>query len=147
MIGMHTTDDQDTTQLPVPVNQKETADVMAFDVSNYYIDNMVKNNVEHVTETEVQAINNLTMGQSSNPNWTEMRKGRITASNFYAVHTKVESYKRNAAHCDIKPLLSRIMGYKHVNPNVMSLKYGREMEPIAKIEFMKMYRKKQRCII
>uniref|UniRef100_A0A8W8IHF2 SWIM-type domain-containing protein n=1 Tax=Magallana gigas TaxID=29159 RepID=A0A8W8IHF2_MAGGI len=62
--GMHTTDDQDTTQLPVPVNQKETADVMAFDVSNYYIDNMVKNNVEHVTETEVQAINNLTMGIS-----------------------------------------------------------------------------------
>uniref|UniRef100_A0A8W8MRR9 Uncharacterized protein n=1 Tax=Magallana gigas TaxID=29159 RepID=A0A8W8MRR9_MAGGI len=62
--GMHTTDDQDTTQLPVPVNQKETADVMAFDVSNYYIDNMVKNNVEHVTETEVQAINNLTMGKS-----------------------------------------------------------------------------------
>lgn len=144
--GMHTTDDQDTTQLPVPVNQKETADVMAFDVSNYYIDNMVKNNVEHVTETEVQAINNLTMGQSSNPNWTEMRKGRITASNFYAVHTKVESYKRNAAHCDIKPLLSRIMGYKHVNPNVMSLKYGREMEPIAKIEFMKMYRKKHKDV-
>lgn len=63
MIGMHTTDDQDTTQLPVPVNQKETADVMAFDVSNYYIDNMVKNNVEHVTETEVQAINNLTTHQ------------------------------------------------------------------------------------
>lgn len=108
-------------QLPVPVNQKEKADVMAFDVSNYYIDNMVKNNVEHVTETEVQAINNLTMGQSSNPNWTEMRKGQITASNFYAVHTKVESYKRNAAHCDIKPLLSRIMGYKHVNPNVICL--------------------------
>eukprot|EP00105_Crassostrea_gigas_P043016 XP_019927164.1 PREDICTED: uncharacterized protein LOC105338714 [Crassostrea gigas] len=26
--GVHTTDDQDTTQLPVPVNQKETADVM-----------------------------------------------------------------------------------------------------------------------
>lgn len=117
---------------------------MAFDVSNYYIDNMVKNNVEHVTETEVQAINNLTMGQSSNPNWTEMRKGRITASNFYAVHTKVESYKRNAAHCDIKPLLSRIMGYKYVNPNVMSLKYGQEMEPIAKIEFLKMYRKKHK---
>lgn len=26
--GMHNTDDQDTTQLPVPVNQKETADVI-----------------------------------------------------------------------------------------------------------------------
>ena len=67
MIGVHTTDDQDTTQLPVPVNQKETADVMVFDVSNYYIDNMVKNNVEHVTETEVQAINNLTNGSIIQP--------------------------------------------------------------------------------
>lgn len=33
------------------------------------------------------------------------------------------------------------MGYKTVNPNVKSLKYGREIEPIAKSEFMKMYRK------
>lgn len=105
---------------------------MIFDVSSYYIDNMVKNNVEHVTETEVQAINNITMGQSSNPHWTEMKKGRTTASNFYAVHTKVESYKRKATHCDIKPLLSRIMGCKNANPNVMSLKYEKEMEPIAK---------------
>lgn len=95
---------------------------MVIDVSNYYLDNMVKNNVEHITDTEVQAINNLTMGQSSNPHWTEMRKGQITASTFYAAHTKVESYKRNATHCDIKSLLSRIMGYKIVNPNVMSLK-------------------------
>lgn len=77
---------------------------------------MVKKNVEHVTETEVQAINNLTRGQSSYHHWTEMRKERITSSNLYTVHTKVERYKRNATHCDRKPLLSRIMGYKNVNP-------------------------------
>lgn len=53
MIGMYIIDDQDIIQLFVLVNQKEIVDVMVFDVLNYYIDNMVKNNVEYVIEIEV----------------------------------------------------------------------------------------------
>lgn len=53
MIGVYIIDDQDIIQLFVLVNQKEIVDVMVFDVLNYYIDNMVKNNVEYVIEIEV----------------------------------------------------------------------------------------------
>jgi hypothetical protein len=42
-----------------------------------------------------------TKGQSSNPLWMKLRKGRITASNFYKVYTKIETLMKNpAASCD-----------------------------------------------
>ena len=132
--------DKYPTQTDLPVDEPMDQQEIVCNAENYYLENMVKNSVNHVSEEEVNAINKLTWGQSTNPLWKELRKGRLTASNFYAIHTKVLSFKKNA-NCDIQSLLSQIMGYKTVNPNVKSLKYGREMEPIAKSEFMKMYRK------
>ena len=42
-----------------------------------------------------------TRGQSSNSHWHRLRKGRITASNFYRVHTKVQSLRKNPnTECD-----------------------------------------------
>ena len=92
-----------------------------------------------VANEEVNSINLQTVGQGSNPVWNELRKGRITASNFYVVHTRVDSTRKQST-CDTRPLLSRIMGYKAVSPIMQSLKYGRETEPLAKAEFQKMYR-------
>ena len=138
-IAMQSTDKY-TTQTDLPVDEPMDQQEIVCNAENYYLENMVKNSVNHVFEEEVNAINKLTWGQSTNPLWKELRKGRLTASNFYAIHTKVLSFKKNA-NCDIQSLLSQIMGYKTVNPNVKSLKYGREMEPIAKSEFIKMYRK------
>ena len=100
------------------------------DVKNYSMESIFQNNVKSVTKEEVNSINLQTVGQGSNPVWNELRKGRITAPNFYAVHTKVDSTRRQST-CDTRPLFSRIMGYKNVNPNVRSLKYGRETEPFS----------------
>jgi hypothetical protein len=148
MKGMQSTDEGPSElHVPTSMDLQETTAVMVCNAENYYIENMVKNSVDQVTKTEVEAINNLTVGQSSNPQWAKMRKGRITASNFYAVHTKVQSYKKNSTNCNIQSLLSLIMGYKNINPNVKSLKYGREMEPIAKDEFKKMYRKNHQNVL
>lgn len=80
------------------------------------------------TET-VEKLNDATVGQNRNEQWYVLRKGRITSSNFHSVSCKI---KHNKSQDVVRPLLSNIMGYTSVNPNLKALKYGREMEPIAK---------------
>ena len=46
-------------------------------------------------QSDLDTIRNRTVGQSSNKFWHTVRRGRITASNFYRVHTKVESLKKD----------------------------------------------------
>lgn len=48
-----------------------------------------------ISEQDVTFIERRTVGQSSNEIWKRMRKGRLTASNFYRVYTKVETLKKN----------------------------------------------------
>lgn len=57
----------------------------------------VEDFIDHqlLTENEVNLIEEKTVGQSSNSLWHDLRKGRITASNFYAVHTRMNSLKKN----------------------------------------------------
>ena len=46
-----------------------------------------------LSSDEIDAIENITVGQADNEAWHEQREGRITASNFYRLFTKVESMK------------------------------------------------------
>ena len=46
-----------------------------------------------LSRDEVDAIENITVGQADNEAWHQQREGRITASSFYRVFTKVESMK------------------------------------------------------
>lgn len=91
-----------------------------------------------IPSSTVTYISNSTKGQSSNANWHDLRNGRLTSSNFYSIHTKVNSInnKPTVVH-DVKPLVKNIMGYTKINPNIKSLKYGREMEPVAKEIYVK----------
>lgn len=66
-----------------------------------------------------------TVGQSSNSLWHDLRKGRITASNFYAVHTRMNSLKKNP-EVDTSSIVSVIMGESTPNSNIKALKFGRE---------------------
>ncbi|VDI16499.1 Hypothetical predicted protein [Mytilus galloprovincialis] len=54
-----------------------------------FLSNMPKYN-----ESEIQKVMLSTIGQSSNEKWHEIRSGRLTSSNFYEIHTKVQSYKK-----------------------------------------------------
>lgn len=45
-----------------------------------------------LTENEVNLIQENTVGQSSNPFWYNLRKDRITAFNFYAIHAFMNSF-------------------------------------------------------
>ncbi|CAG2229845.1 unnamed protein product [Mytilus edulis] len=83
-----------------------------------------------LTDDEVFFIEKSTVGQHDNCNWFSLRKGRITASKFYQIFTKVNSIKSKSS-IDSNSLIKIVMGYTSVNPNIKSLKHGRETEPIA----------------
>ena len=42
---------------------------------------------------EIADLKSSTRGQSENDKWKDARKGRITATNFYSIHTRMESHK------------------------------------------------------
>lgn len=46
-----------------------------------------------LTTAEAAEIEKSTVGQNKNPLWLELRKGRLTASNFYKIHTRMETVK------------------------------------------------------
>lgn len=48
-----------------------------------------------LTEADIQHIERHTVGQNDNVIWKLLRRGRLTASNFYRVHTKVETVRKN----------------------------------------------------
>lgn len=93
-----------------------------------------------LTAENIERIEQATMGQAENPMWHEQRKGRITASNFYRVKTKVDSLKKGERNdLSAENLVSSLKG-KSAPPNIPALKYGREMEPTAKAAFLNIYK-------
>jgi len=80
-----------------------------------------------------------TVGQNSNPKWHTQRLGRITASHFHDVFTKIESVKKfGHEQVNVKPLLNVLLGLHTVPDSLPALKHGREMEPKAKARLVSM---------
>ncbi|XP_067933338.1 uncharacterized protein [Watersipora subatra] len=48
-----------------------------------------------LSDQQIFDIKVFTRGQSENENWRRLRRGRVTASNFYKIHTRMESLKRS----------------------------------------------------
>lgn len=61
--------------------------------------------------------------------------GRLTASHFYEVHTRVIS-QRNSSNPDYVNLIKRLLQYTSI-PDVPALKYGRRMEALAIQQYVK----------
>ena len=97
-------------------------------------------NSKILSSDEIDAIEKITVGQANNEAWHQQREGRITASNFYRVFTKVESMKFSG-ESSAKKLVDSLLGKAKPPANLPALKYGRGMEPIAVEEFIKYFRK------
>ena len=93
-----------------------------------------------LSDEDVAMLEKSTRGQSNSPIWAQSRIGRITASNFYAVHTKVQSMQ-SKPDTSVESLLSTLMGYARNPETLPALKYGREMELEAKKVFATMFSK------
>ena len=90
--------------------------------------------IPKLNSAQVNEIEKATNGQSNNDKWFQYRKGRITASKFYQVYTKVNSIltKDSGETINVDSLISTIMCYAPLNPGIPALKYGRNMEEEAK---------------
>ena len=62
-----------------------------------------------LSRDEIDAIEKITVGQADNEAWHQQREGRITASSFYRVFTKVESMKASKENSADK-LVYSLMG-------------------------------------
>ncbi|CAC5379542.1 unnamed protein product [Mytilus coruscus] len=125
---------------------------LLFDVSKHFLPNIVSHFkstednlhlnfmdfIPELTDEEQLSINFSTLGQFKNPEWVQLRSGRITASNFYAVYTRVNSVLKKPEE-NVDNLLGMLCGYSKPNANIKSLKYGREMEPEAKKIYYQQY--------
>ncbi|KAI8498028.1 ubiquitin-like protein-specific isopeptidase [Branchiostoma belcheri] len=84
-----------------------------------------------ISKDDVAVLEKATRGQSSSPIWTMARRGRLTASNFYSIYTKVQSIKKRPG-TSADALLGKLMGYSRTSETLTAIKYGREMEADAK---------------
>lgn len=62
--------------------------------------------------------------------WKDQRRGRVTASKFHRVYTRMNTYK-NDPDVDMKPILEDILQYRVPSSELPALKYGRSMEDTA----------------
>ena len=82
-----------------------------------------------LSSDEIDAIAKIAVGQANNEAWHQQREGRITASNFYRVFTKVESMQVNEENSADK-LVDSLLGKAKPPTNLPALKYGRDMGPL-----------------
>lgn len=68
-----------------------------------------------------------TRGQSSNPLWFSLRKGRISASIAHNVFTRAKKIASGKV-CDATSIINLIIEGRNVNGDLPSLRYGRETE-------------------
>ena len=66
-----------------------------------------------IPDQEINDISCNTSEQSNNTLWKDLRKGRITASNFYSVYAKYNTFQMNS-ETDVSSVLSKLMGYQTI---------------------------------
>ncbi|CAH1265590.1 Hypp3211 [Branchiostoma lanceolatum] len=93
-----------------------------------------------ISKDDVDIMEKATRGQASSPIWSMARRGRLTASNFYTIYTKVQTIKKKP-DTTADALLARIMGYRRTSGNVPELQYGRDMEDNAKKSLLEEFSK------
>ena len=95
-----------------------------------------------LTKEDQSIIPQNTTGQSSVPEWTEQRKGRLTANRFHQICTRTKTLQETSSK-DASCLLSSLLGYKEM-PNTASIKHGCAMEPHAKAYYLSVTKKKHK---
>ena len=102
---------------------------------------------EVLTAEKIVQIEQATVGQADNTLWHAHRKGRITASNFYKVKTKVESLRKDEKNTvSAEKLVASLIGECAPPRDLPALKYGREMEPVAKAFYLEIFKRNHKDV-
>jgi hypothetical protein len=99
--------------------------------------------IKPLTQEEVNVIEMSTVGQSDNPAWLHQRKARITASNFYRVSTRMDTIEKDE-NTDPQKLIDSLLGINAPSENIYALKYGRNMEAVAKHKYLAHFKKEHK---
>lgn len=89
---------------------------------------------------QLDELEKATKGQSTNRMWKKQRTGRITASNFHEVHTKVKSIiaSKGSIKPQTTPLLVKLTQLDSSElDQIDAIKWGRENEKKAREDFFK----------
>ena len=101
----------------------------------------------NLTTSQINDIEQTTIGQSQNRAWHLHRRGQIRASNFYKVYTKAETMKgANGSNFSAQKLIEDLLG-NNSPENLPALKYGRDMEIIAKEMYIKLFEKSTKILV
>lgn len=85
----------------------------------------------NLTEVEIKNIYNATKSQSDSSTWFTQRIGRLTASKFHRIYTRVNTIKKPNNDANLDNLFEAILGNNHFEN--LATKHGIAMEPHAKI--------------
>ena len=96
--------------------------------------NFIINHMPTMSEKDVKTVQLLTKEQGNSDHWKRARVGRITASNFGKVKTRMETMNKNPSETPTS-LLKSLMDYEPVNPDLPQLKWGRERETEARKDY------------
>lgn len=96
----------------------------------------VKENIDLFTKTlkltneQINLIYTITKKQSESNIWFNQRKGRITASKFHQVYTRVNSLKTATSDLNLSCTFKNLLGENHFQS--LATRHGVAMEPHAK---------------
>lgn len=127
------------TKLPPRVSLPPTPREVAGQVAN---SSELIATVNELNSADVLIIQINTVGQAENQHWLNQRAGRITASNFHCVMTRMKTYSTDPS-TDMTKLLKRLCGYTDcvgLQENV-AIKYGRNMEDEAIEAYSRQHKK------
>ena len=87
-----------------------------------------------LTNSELNVIKKTTVRQASVTGWLLRREGRLTASSFHTVCTRVSSLQKSPSE-DPTCLVATLMGYKK-SPETAAMNHGKALEPHAKSVYL-----------
>lgn len=93
----------------------------------------------HLTKTDITEIEKATRDQSAGSLWKLIRYGRLTASNFYKVKTRIESKRKDKRTC-LDKLIASFTHPRDLSNNP-AIKHGREMEEKARAAYAELHKK------
>jgi len=131
----------ETSDCPPPIT--EIAEQVKSECSNENNAKMLETLMEKLTfsDKQLDELEKATKDQSSSVMWKKQRVGRITASNFHDVHTKIKSISASRSST-VKPATTPLLiKLTQLNTDILdhvdSIKWGREHEQNAREAFFK----------
>ncbi|KAH3817459.1 hypothetical protein DPMN_118996 [Dreissena polymorpha] len=95
-----------------------------------------------LTEQDCEALKNETTAQSFSDVWKEQRKGRLTASIFQRISTRVDTLRKDPS-ADPSALLKTVLGKAEVK-QTSAMKHGIALEPVAKKAYVTLMKSKHK---